>query len=87
MTITPRASVSVLGLGSDGTLWARIAAPPVDGAANEALLRFLAKTLDVPRSRLAITVGQSSRHKRIVVTGVTSEDLESRLRQVIESSN
>ena len=75
VTVVPRAGKSSLERLADGTLRIRVAAPPVDGAANAALLRFLANTLDVPRSRLAITSGESSRHKRIVVEGVAPDVL------------
>ena len=52
---------------SDGAIQIRVAAPPVEGAANAALLRFLADILDVPRSRLEITSGASTRRKRVVI--------------------
>lgn len=49
----------------------RVAAPPVDGAANEVLVRFLAKRLGVPRSAVELTAGAGSRSKAVVVTGIT----------------
>jgi uncharacterized protein (TIGR00251 family) len=64
---------------TDGAIQVRVAAPPVDGAANAALLRFLAGVLDVPRSRLEIVSGASSRRKRITVSGLTPDELETRL--------
>jgi uncharacterized protein YggU (UPF0235/DUF167 family) len=63
----------------NGTLRVRLAAPPVDGAANTALLRFLADALDLPRSRLAISSGARSRRKRIVVEGIGAIELTSRV--------
>jgi uncharacterized protein (TIGR00251 family) len=67
LLIQPRASRSeIVGL-QDGRIKVRLAAPPVDGAANEALLRFLADRLDVPRSRLDIASGANGRRKAIVV--------------------
>jgi hypothetical protein len=48
----------------------------VDGAANAALLRFLANVLHVPRSQLTIVSGKSSRRKVVVVDGMTPEELE-----------
>ncbi|HET7410879.1 MAG TPA: DUF167 domain-containing protein [Paracoccaceae bacterium] len=47
----------------------RVTAPPADGAANEALVRLLARTLGVPRSAVAITAGASSRRKTVEVVG------------------
>lgn len=51
----------------------RVAAPPVDGAANEALLRLLAKVLGVPRSALSIAAGETSRLKTIEIQGDEAE--------------
>lgn len=79
LTIAPRSSSNQLGIQDDGTLRARITAPPVDGAANAALLRFLAERLDLPRSRLTIASGETGRRKRILVEGVDPADLAHRL--------
>lgn len=48
----------------------RLAAPPVDGAANEALISFLADLLRVPKRNVTITSGHKGRHKRIAVAGI-----------------
>lgn len=61
----------------DGVLRARVAARPVDGAANEALLRLLAVALDVPRSRLTLRSGMASRTKVILAEGVAPDRLRS----------
>jgi hypothetical protein len=75
VTVVPRAGKSSLERLADGTLRVRVTAPPVDGAANAALLSFLANALDLSRSRLAIASGASSRRKRIVVEGVSPDAL------------
>jgi uncharacterized protein len=80
VTVVPRAGRTSIEESTDGTLRARVAAPPVDGAANATLLRLLADVLDVPRSRLEIASGLSSRHKRVVVEGMTPGELQKRLR-------
>ncbi|MBW3632735.1 MAG: DUF167 domain-containing protein [Chloroflexi bacterium] len=80
VTVVPRAGRTSIEEAMDGTLRVRVAAPPVGGAANAALLRFLAGVLDVPRSRLAIASGTSNRHKRVVVEGMTPGELQKRLR-------
>jgi len=68
--IQPRAATSSLaGLHGD-RLRVRLAAPPVDGAANEELVRFLARLLDVPLRAVEITAGHGSRQKTVVVDGV-----------------
>jgi uncharacterized protein len=79
VTIVPRAAANAVELASDGTLRVRITAPPVDGAANAALLRYLADVLDVPRSRLTIAAGHTSRRKRIVVAGLPPDVIQDRI--------
>jgi uncharacterized protein len=83
LAVTPRASTNRLELQQDGTLRVRITAAPVDGAANSALVKYLSNALDIPRSRLDITSGESSRNKRIVVDGVGPEDLANRLLEAL----
>ena len=53
----------------------RVKAPPVDGAANKELIRFLAKRFGVPRSSIRLVSGASSRHKRITIDGMTHEEI------------
>jgi len=57
----------------------RIAAPPVDGRANEAARAFLADRLGVPRSAIVLTRGATSRHKLFFVQGLTVEAVHERL--------
>lgn len=77
--LTPRAARSRID-GWDGDLLrVRVAAPPVEGKANDALLRLLAKALDVPPSRLRLVKGRTSREKVIAVEGVSQEDVRTRL--------
>lgn len=65
---TPRARSTVVKRRADGSLAARIAAPPSDGRANRALIDLLAKTLDLPRCAISIERGTRARDKRIAVT-------------------
>jgi len=68
--IVPRASqTAVVGYHGDA-LKIRITAPPVAGAANAELIRFLAKRLGVARSAIAITAGASGRRKTVTITGL-----------------
>jgi uncharacterized protein (TIGR00251 family) len=83
LTISARAAVNALELECAGALRVRIAAPPVDGAANAALLRYLSRVLDIPKSRLSISSGHASRHKRILITGFSPEDIDQRLDKAI----
>lgn len=61
-----------VGLHGDA-LKIRIASPPVDGEANEALCRFLSEQLAVPMSQVIIRAGHGARRKRLLVKGVTSQ--------------
>ena len=62
----------------DGSLRARVAAPPVDGAANEALMRLIAQALDLPRNRVRLAAGATNRRKVIEVDGVEPAVLRGR---------
>jgi len=71
--LQPRAAKNeICGLHGN-ELRVRVTAPPVDEAANDALLRFLADTFDCPRSCIELMHGHTSRHKRIKLTGVSPE--------------
>jgi uncharacterized protein (TIGR00251 family) len=70
--LQPRASADEIVGVANGALRIRLHAPPVDGAANEALVRFLADRLDVPRAAVRIRAGATSRTKTVEVDGVTA---------------
>ena len=74
--IQPRASKNELVAREGGGLKIRLTAPPVDGAANEALIRFLADTLSVPKSQIELVSGHTSRDKVVRISGVTAVDAE-----------
>jgi uncharacterized protein (TIGR00251 family) len=77
--LTPRAARDeVLGFEGD-VLRARVKAPPVEGRANDALLRLLAKVLGVRRSALAIVRGQTSRGKVVQVEGLDGAEVRRRV--------
>ena len=63
------------GLHGDA-LKIRLAAPPVDGKANEALLRFVADTLDLPKSAVSLKSGHTSRRKVLEITGAALPAIE-----------
>jgi uncharacterized protein (TIGR00251 family) len=73
--VVPRASRSEIVGEHDGALRVRLAAPPVDGAANDELLRILARALKVSRTSVAIIAGPTSKLKRVAVNGVAPEVL------------
>jgi uncharacterized protein (TIGR00251 family) len=73
--VQPRASRTGISGAHDGALRVRLQAPPVDGAANEALVAFLAEALGVPRRLVRITGGASSRRKTVEVDGARRRDV------------
>ena len=70
LQVQPRASRTEVVGPHGGALKIRLAAPPVDGEANDELVRFLAKVLGVPRSAVEIVSGETGRRKRVRVAGV-----------------
>src|SRR5687768_14370462 len=68
--VQPRAARSELSGVHGDALKIRLAAPPVDGAANEELIRFLALQLRIPKSAITIRSGQSARRKILEIDGV-----------------
>jgi uncharacterized protein (TIGR00251 family) len=64
-----------------GGLKVRLKAPPVDGAANEALVALLAEQLGVPKRAISIVRGVSGRQKTVEVIGIKPEDIEQKLKE------
>src|SRR5271165_4524919 len=77
--LQPRASANEVGQPLGDELRVKVTAPPVDAAANEALLRLLAETLDCPRGRVELLRGRTSRHKVIKLHGLTLAAVLARL--------
>ena len=77
--VQPRASRTELAGPYGDALRIRVASPPVDGAANLELLRFLAELLGVPRSSVRLISGQSARRKAVFVKGLTLSTVEHKL--------
>ncbi len=76
--LTPRGGVDRVEGVADGMLRARVAAPPVDEAANRALVRLVGEELDVPRRAVRLVAGQSGRVKVIAVDGIEPERVRAR---------
>jgi uncharacterized protein len=77
--VQPRSSKDALAGEREGALVVRLKAPPVDGAANEALARFLGKALDVAPSAVRIVSGTSGRNKLVAVSGIDVATARARL--------
>ena len=71
--VQPRAKRSEVAGRYGDAVKIRLAAPPVDGAANEELVRFIAELLKVPRSSVRISAGLTARRKTVEIDGVTPE--------------
>jgi uncharacterized protein (TIGR00251 family) len=80
--LQPRASANEIVGPMGNELRIKVTAPPVDAAANEALVRLLADALDCPRSRVELIRGQTSRHKVVKLHGFTVEEAARRLGQM-----
>jgi uncharacterized protein (TIGR00251 family) len=77
--LQPRASANEIGDALGSELRIKVTAPPVDAAANEALVKLLAKQLDCPRNRVELVRGHTSRHKTLKLYGLAPEEVVQKL--------
>ena len=77
--IHPRAKKNAITGEFGDALKISLIAPPIEGRANDACIAFLAELLNLPRSSITITSGQSSRNKVIHVAGISADELRKRL--------
>jgi uncharacterized protein (TIGR00251 family) len=77
--VIPRARRTEISGRRGDAILVRLAAPPVDGAANEALIAFLAERLGLPQRRISIARGASGRDKTLAVDGLTPAEVARRL--------
>jgi uncharacterized protein len=77
---SPKSAIS--GMRGDAVL-VRLAAPPVDGAANEALIDLLAKEFQRPKRDITILAGHTARDKRVEIAGEPDADLQARLSAIL----
>ncbi len=68
--VVPRASRTAIAGLHDGRVKLAVAAPPVDGEANDAITRFLAKALGIPRDHVTIAAGQTGKKKTVAIAGL-----------------
>ena len=73
--VIPRAKKTEIAGTWDGAILIRVSAPPVEGAANAAVIELLANRLHLPRRNVRIVAGETSRQKRIEITGATPEQI------------
>jgi len=77
--LTPRAARPKVELLDDGSLAVRVSAPPVDGQANAALVKAVAKALGLAPSRVALVRGERSREKTLRIAGLDAGEIRARL--------
>lgn len=81
--VMPRAGRTGVAGTRSGALLVRLAAAPVDGAANDALIAYLASVFDRPKRDITILSGHASRDKWVAVAGVTSAPIAARLSDIL----
>ncbi len=74
--LAPRSSRNSIVGEHQGALKIALTAPPVEGAANQALVEFLAKTLGIRKSAVKIIAGEKSKNKTVRVEGITGEAIK-----------
>ncbi len=79
VTVVPRASKDEIAGMQGDSIKVRLTAPPVDGAANDALIKFLSKRLGVRQSAVEIVAGRSSRQKLVSIVGLSPAEVTARL--------
>src|SRR5947199_10867721 len=80
LRVQPRASRNSVAGWTGDILNIRLTAPPVEGAANAACLKFLADLLDLPRARVSLLRGKRARNKVVQITGLSQEEVYARLK-------
>jgi hypothetical protein len=83
--VTPRAkSDEVYTILEDGTVKVRLTAPPVEGKANKALIKYFSGIFEIPRSRIEILSGFKSRNKLVAIRGMNSVEIYNKLNGIVK---
>jgi hypothetical protein len=86
LRVTPRAKWNnIAGVLEDGTVKIRVTAPPVDGKANQALIKYLAEFLGIAKSKIEIVSGENNRNKVVEVIGMGQMELLERISGELKS--
>jgi uncharacterized protein (TIGR00251 family) len=83
LRVKPRAGRERLSLDAVGEAVLELNAPPVEGQANEACVRFLARSLRIPQACVVIISGKNSRRKLIRITGRSAEETVAQLKKLV----
>ncbi len=84
--VQPGASRGRVVRFAGGAWYIRVAAPPVEGRANKALIELLSESLDTAKSNLSIIRGQTSRQKTVLIEGIGPEQVNERLKRLVSES-
>ncbi|OQX65584.1 MAG: YggU family protein [Anaerolineaceae bacterium 4572_5.1] len=80
--LTPKASRNaIVGIMEDGTVKVHVTAPPVEGKANQALVKLIAEVLKVPKSSVEIVAGETGRDKLVSVINMDADTVTKRIRK------
>ena len=79
LAVVPRSASDRVGPYAEGVLRVRVTRPPADGEANRAVLRLVARALELAPSRLSLVAGSRARRKRVRVDGIDDAELQRRL--------
>ncbi len=83
--VTPRArKTEFSGLMEDGTLRIRVSAPPVEGKANKALIKFLSKVLKVRKNQIEIVAGEKGLDKIVSILDMSAEQVQEKILEHLE---
>ena len=81
--VSPRASKNAIDGVRDGRLVVKVTAPPVDAAANEAVVALLADEFDIPKRQITIVMGATGRSNTVELAGVTADAIRARLSDIL----
>jgi len=73
--VQPRSSKNQVAGEQDGALKIKLTAPPVDGEANQALIKYLSTWLKIPKKNITLLKGETSRHKLVEIKGIDKNSL------------
>src|SRR5688572_23075758 len=83
IVVAPRSGKTIIDRVEGDAVRVRVAAPPVDGAANTALLRYLADVFDRPKSSVCLISGATGKRKRVLIAGRSPADVAARIRELV----
>ena len=81
--VIPRSARSKIDGRRGDAILVRLAAPPVEGAANDALIELLSREFHIPKRQITIVSGAASRDKRVEITGVPDADIHAHLSDIL----